>query len=89
MTTKAFDGPRERVYVSAGELVITMSFGDFVGKQTLPNEWIYVLGKSELEEIKREGDTLLLRTKDGQQVRVTLFDSREAFEEIEAWIKNR
>jgi hypothetical protein len=86
VTVREFDGPRERIYVSADDLVITISFDDLSGKRTLPNEWVYSLKRHDLEDVKQEGDTLVLCTKDGQHVKLTLFNADAAFEEIKKWI---
>lgn len=83
---REFDGPRERIYVSMDELVITISFDDPSNKRTLPNEWIYLLKRQDLEGVKRECSALIFRTKAGQNLRVTLFNLDEAFEEISQWI---
>jgi len=86
VSVSEFDGPRERIYVSADDLVITISFDDLSGKRTLPNEWVYSLKRHDLEDAKHEGDTLILCTKDGQRVKLTLFNADVAFEEIKKWI---
>ncbi|MEM0171319.1 MAG: hypothetical protein QXV57_01975, partial [Thermoproteota archaeon] len=79
--------PNESIYVLEDELVITISFYDAKTIKSLPNEWVYALKKSEIEDVMLKNSTLILSTKDKKQVRITLFRAEKAFLMIKEWMK--
>ncbi|MGB9759369.1 MAG: hypothetical protein ACP5KW_07130 [Thermoproteota archaeon] len=87
MNVKEFEGPRESIYVLGDELVVTISFNDTKTRRSLPNEWVYVLKRQEIEDVVLEDNTLVLCTKDKRQTRVMLFEADKAFLTIREWMK--
>ncbi|MEM3520676.1 MAG: hypothetical protein QXG85_03650 [Thermoproteota archaeon] len=87
MSIREFEGPNESIYVLEDELVITISFYDAKTIKSLPNEWVYALKKSEIEDVMLKNSTLILSTKDKKQVRITLFRAEKAFLMIKEWMK--
>lgn len=87
MDIEEFEGPRESVYILRDELVVTILFNDTKTRRSLPNEWVYVLKRQEIEDVGLENNTLVLHTKDKKQTRVTLFKAYKAFLTIKEWMK--
>lgn len=87
MSVKEFEGAQESIYILEDELIITISFNDVKTTRNLPNEWVYVLEKQEIEDVKLENSILVLYTKDKRQTRITLFEADKAFLTIKEWMK--
>ncbi|MCI4439025.1 hypothetical protein JHC27_04160 [archaeon] len=87
MNVRSFEGPQESIYVLGNELVITISLNDTKTRRSLPNEWVYVLKRQEIEDVVLENNTLVLHTKDKRQTKVMLFEADKAFLAIKEWIK--
>jgi hypothetical protein len=78
----------ENVYILEDKIVITVSYTDVSSRGILPNEWIITFDRDEVEDVKLDGNILILFTKNGGKIKLSRHDARDLYFRIRMWLKD-
>ena len=87
MSENLFGEAEENVYILDNKIVITVYYIDLSTGTILPNEWIITFDRKEIEDVKLDGNILILFTKDGGKIKLSRHDARDLYFRIRMWLK--
>jgi len=87
MSENLFGEAEENVYILEDKIVITVSYTDVSSRGILPNEWIIIFDRNEVEDVKLDGDILILFTKNGGKIKLSRHDAKDLYFRIRMWLR--